>query len=82
MFELIAVCDECHGRLHRDKREEPADDTPGPAWLEDPYPCDGCRFASEHKNQPWCFILDVSAEDALAPDGNCGPLRHNFEPLK
>ncbi|MCK1357156.1 MULTISPECIES: hypothetical protein [unclassified Bradyrhizobium] len=82
VFELIAVCDECHSRLHSDKTSDcsPAE-IDGAEW-EDQHPCDGCRFASENENRPWCFILDTSAADALASGGDCGPERHNFEPLK
>lgn len=80
MFELIAICDECHARLHEEKDgEAPADG--GSEW-EDGHPCEGCRHSSEHENRRWCFILNEYAADALAPGGDCGPEHVTFEPLR
>ncbi|SRR6266849_6211614 len=84
MFELVAVCDECHARLHADKHnDEPAEnETDLKSEWEDGHPCEGCRHASEKQNRRWCFVLDQYASDALAVGGNCGPERISFEPLR
>lgn len=84
MFELVAVCKECHERLHNDKTAEEGTEAVAKfvsEW-EEHYPCDGCRFQAEEKGRRWCFILDQYAADALAPGGDCGPKHLNFEPLK
>jgi uncharacterized protein with PIN domain len=84
MFELLAVCNECHARLHEDKDGDSTAEIEADLrseW-EDHYPCDGCRHAGEQRNRRWCFILDQFAADALLPEGGCGPQQENFEPLK
>jgi hypothetical protein len=77
LFELVAVCDPCHTRLHNEDAEieEPND------WREG-MPCDGCRSNSERNNRRWCSATDTLAVDALAPDGECGEDRKLFDPLK
>ncbi|MGO9461359.1 MAG: HNH endonuclease [Rhodomicrobium sp.] len=72
LFELVAVCDDCHEQLHLDDSEHK-----GPAR-----PCDGCRYESEENGKPWCFRSDVSTEEALSADGDCGPNASLFEPLR
>ncbi|HVI77923.1 MAG TPA: hypothetical protein VM715_07135 [Candidatus Acidoferrum sp.] len=80
MFELIAICDECHVRLHPEKHDlEPVDFET--EWREG-HPCDGCRHGSEQQNRRWCFILDQYASEALAKGGDCGPELASFEPLR
>jgi hypothetical protein len=82
MFELVAICSDCHRRIHKD---EGADDSETEIYQIDwsvVHPCDGCRYTSEEKGQWWCFILDQSTIDALAETGDCGPNRHNFESLR
>jgi 5-methylcytosine-specific restriction endonuclease McrA len=74
MFELIAICDECHARLHDDSDEQSE-------WADD-YPCDACRWVSEDGGRRWCAALHQYAADALAEGGDCGPERACFEPLK
>jgi hypothetical protein len=84
MFELVAVCDECHARIHADKHnDEPAENEADleSEW-EDGHPCEGCRHGSEKQNRRWCFVLDQYASDALAAGGDCGPERASFEPLR
>jgi hypothetical protein len=83
MFQLIAICDGCHDRLHADEAD---DEKTGSAdvrseW-EDHYPCDGCRYGGENSGRRWCGILDQAAADALEPGAACGPERTSFEPLK
>lgn len=68
LFELVAICDECHARLHRKSPYESV--------------CDGCRHQTEEHGVPWCFISDTAASDALSVDGDCGPKRSSFEPLR
>jgi uncharacterized protein with PIN domain len=84
MFELVAVCDECHARLHADKHDdEPAEtETDVRSEWEDGHACEGCRHGSEKQNRRWCFILDQYAADSLAVGGGCGPDLANFEPLR
>jgi hypothetical protein len=83
LFELVAVCDECHLRIHPEKHEHPQEQqfSALSEW-QDGYPCEACRFQDRRDNQPWCFVLEQSAADALAPGGDCGPKRVSFEPLK
>jgi hypothetical protein len=70
LFELVAVCDECHEGLHRDDTDS------------DEHRCSGCRWLTEHRDKVWCGMFDVAADEALAEDGDCGPHRSAFEPLK
>jgi 5-methylcytosine-specific restriction endonuclease McrA len=72
LFELVAVCDDCHQRLH-------ADDAPDDGRIR---PCDDCRHESEEEGKAWCSLSDVSAKEALSADGDCGPNRSLFEPLR
>jgi hypothetical protein len=83
MFELVAVCADCHARVHADNETNDAadDDSERSEW-EDGHPCEGCRFGSEEKGRRWCFILEKLAADALAEGGGCGPQLDNFEPLR
>lgn len=85
MFELIAVCDECHKRLHPEKNpdvEVSISDTHIFSEWNDGHVCDSCRFASESNNRRWCSISDQYAIDALSEIGECGPKRVSFEPLR
>jgi hypothetical protein len=80
MFELVAVCDECHKRLHSEKT---GDHEPEPEnERRDGFPCDACRWQHEYKHRRWCSILDIYAADALAEGGDCGPTQKMLEPLK
>jgi hypothetical protein len=78
MFDLLALCDDCHDRLHPEKNTavESADD-----WSTE-HPCAACRWQSEKKSMPWCGWYDLRAVDALAADGECGPERRGYEGLK
>lgn len=84
LFELVALCDECHNRLHAEDDHgfstESAPDSP-PEFEAD-HPCNGCRFMSEENGTHWCFISEMSAANARSADGPCGPRRTNFEHLK
>ena len=87
LFELVAVCDDCHGRLHssdtndvEDQNERTLDELV--ADLErNVHPCDGCRHASGEAGKHWCFIFEAPAEVARSSSGECGPQRNGYEPL-
>jgi hypothetical protein len=81
MFELIAVCDECHARLHADRTSDNDAIDLELEWREGP-PCDACRYQSEQSNRRGCLILDKFASDALAEGGGCGPNLDSFEELR
>ncbi len=83
MFELIAVCDKCHARLHIENKDDGqlVENDLRSEW-EDGHPCDGCRHGSEQNSRRWCFLLDQYAADALADWGDCGPKRKSFERLR
>ena len=83
MFELVAVCDECHDRLHADDTGEQDEDErfDETEWY-DGHVCEGCRWQSEQDHKRWCGILHVSAKDALKDGGDCGPKHALFEPLR
>ena len=73
LFELVALCHSCHARWHQENEAEEYEELP----------CCGCRFQGEgNSGQPWCFVYDVPARDALSPKGQCGPELRSFEPLK
>jgi hypothetical protein len=75
LFELVAVCDHCHQRLH-DEHGQAADE-----W-QDGFPCEGCRFQGEKDNRRWCRVFDFLAIEALSLNGQCGPTHAGFEPMK
>ena len=83
MFELVAICDECHARIHEDKPSIAAEveSEPEIEW-RDGFPCDACRWQDQRGHRRWCGILDVYATDALADGGECGPTQKALEPLK
>jgi hypothetical protein len=62
LFELAAVCNKCHRRLH----------PPEVVNLED-LPCWACRFQAIKGTVPFCTKFEEFAFDALAADGQCGP---------
>jgi 5-methylcytosine-specific restriction endonuclease McrA len=80
LFELVAVCEECHTRLHAE--DEPEQKPVG----EDGRPnsvlnaCVGCRHQASDNGKAMCFLFG-SAEHALAKNGQCGPDHLGFEPL-
>jgi 5-methylcytosine-specific restriction endonuclease McrA len=72
LFELAAVCEGCHRRLH-----------PNEYSGFDELPCSGCRWQSEDKNRiPLCGKYDVQSIEALSMEGECGPHHEGLEPLK
>ena len=75
LFELVAVCDGCHGRLHQDAGSSTDE------W-KDGFPCEGCRWQSEKGPRRWCGQFDVLAVEALSVNGQCGPERAALEPLR
>lgn len=84
MFELVAVCDECHARVHIDKRPEAIVQIESESENEwrDGFPCDACRWQDQQGHRRWCGILNVYATDALAEGGECGPKQKALEPLR
>jgi hypothetical protein len=75
LFELVAVCDRCHDRLHREN------DLTADEWGDD-FPCQSCRFQDEKDHRRWCGVFDVLAVEALSAEGQCGPNRAGYEPMK
>jgi hypothetical protein len=78
LFELVALCRACHDRIHEDKRETIGDE------LSDDFepPCAACQFQDDTNDMPWCGKFDVSAKDAMAEGGECGPRQRELVPLK
>jgi hypothetical protein len=76
LFELVALCDECHDRIHQDDRVGL-----GEEW-SDEFPCAGCRWGSEKEGRRWCAQFEVYTVIALSSQGRCGPKHSGFEPLK
>ena len=80
LFELVAVCSECHAGLHPEKADSQDEEL---AWeWSDGFPCDACRCSTEEGNRKWCGKFDMLAVAALAPDGECGPKHKELEPLR
>jgi hypothetical protein len=78
LFELVAVCDECHERIHaHDTNTEDLEYE----W-SDCHPCCGCRWQSEQNNRRWCSKFDILAQISLSADGPCGPKHVELEPLR
>jgi hypothetical protein len=78
LFELMAVCDECHDRLHRE--DVPEADLVN-EWQEAEL-CSGCRFAGEHEHRPYCHKFGAYIIEAVSPEGDCGPNRSGEEELR
>jgi hypothetical protein len=76
LFELVALCDECHSRLHEQERLATVDE-----WQDD-FVCAGCRWQGEKGHRRWCAQFETLAIDALSPAGKCGAEHAGFEPLK
>jgi 5-methylcytosine-specific restriction endonuclease McrA len=77
LFELVAVCDGCHERLHAD------DDNPDhEVSAEDCEGCRSCRWQDDYSGRMWCVKFDTLAAAALSVSGDCGPQRNGFEPLR
>lgn len=78
LFELVAVCQSCHRRLHPD--EVAAQESSFPLELE--HPCNGCRFTAGSYREWECGRTDTEVSIAISEVGECGPRRLLFEPLK
>lgn len=74
LFELVALCDECHRKTHR---FEPVTEL---EWEEKA--CAGCRWGSWEGDLGWCALFEVTVGIALAKNGPCGPELKGIEPLK
>ena len=75
MFELVAICHDCHERWHK---------TGSAAELDtERMPCLGCRWLDwGESTPPQCFKLSMPVAQALAQGGPCGPQALALEPLK
>ncbi|HEY1361789.1 MAG TPA: hypothetical protein VGF60_06055 [Xanthobacteraceae bacterium] len=73
LFELVAVCDACHSRLHED------DPDLGEFFG---HRCRDCRRQADHQGKVWCLFFGISADEALANEDQCGLERIQFAPLK
>lgn len=80
LFQLVAVCPECHAGLHAEKIFFEDENL---AWeWGDNFPCNACRCSTEEGNRKWCSKFDMLALAALASDGECGPNHKQLELLK
>lgn len=70
LFELVALCRQCHDRIHGKLSEAESNREP---------PCCGCRWSCDCIT---CDKFQVSITLAMAEDGPCGPQQSEFEPLK
>ncbi len=77
MFELLAVCNDCHGRLHPTDETIAAEVEAEIARLD----CQ-CRFGDDPGLEPQCGKFCISVKEAIAPDGPCGPHRDEHEGYK
>jgi len=76
LFELVALCNECHERIHQEDQAGIEDEWGGEA------PCAGCRWQAEKDHRQWCGQFEISTIQALCAQGQCGPKHAGFEPLK
>ncbi|KAF0115009.1 MAG: Uncharacterized protein FD150_1247 [Rhodobacteraceae bacterium] len=72
IFELVALCRDCHEICHPDKSERPFYDN-------DYLPCFNFRWLFEPAN---CGRTDEKCYVALSPNGGCGPKFSLFENFK
>lgn len=78
LFELVAVCADCHDRCHPEKQISDADLEPYPGS-----PCWGCRWQFPDENGiEHCCIFDVAAETARQRSDLCGEKLSAREELK
>ncbi|MBD9594518.1 MULTISPECIES: hypothetical protein [unclassified Ensifer] len=85
LFELVAVCTECHERLHEDEVESPEEVENGDAGHDDEayyLLCSDCRWQGDRDRQRWCEYTDMPAEHATTEGGPCGPQRLLHAELK
>lgn len=85
LFELVAVCDECHERLHQpDTADGNREGTDTEADAEDDIepPCCDCTWSGFKGDRYWCFQFDEDVKQAISPRGSCGPDRQHLRPLK
>ncbi len=74
LFELVALCAACHERCHADEGDGD--------WPQE-LPCSACRWQDwDDAGQMRCGKFGCEALEALATDGQCGPLAEQLEPLK
>lgn len=76
LFELVALCNECHVRIHRGDEASAENEWRGGC------PCEACRWQDERDSRRWCGKFDMRAAQAMAAEGPCGPDHVELEPLK
>lgn len=80
LFELVAICEECHDMVHGKTKEDLLKFDPI-EWM-DGFPCESCRWQDEENNRRWCGKFHIHARIALSDGGSCGPFHKELEPLK
>ncbi len=76
MFELVALCDGCHAKVHTHEAVSLNE------WAE--LPCHSCQWGSwgEETGAAWCSNFDTSTGVALKDVGLCGPNHIGFESIE
>ncbi len=87
LFELVALCPDCHARCHPERNPDAAkkeggankdEDDPDAPWHESR--CNACRWGGGWEGSiEWCGYLDIPAHDAQAGEDECAKVK---EPLK
>lgn len=72
LFELVALCHECHARCHADGDEDMALDLKQNDWdILLGTKCSSCRWGGERDGLEWCGNLDISAAEAQSGENEC-----------
>jgi 5-methylcytosine-specific restriction endonuclease McrA len=79
IFQLVAVCEECHSFLHYHKYPQ---FRPSINRDLDNMPCYGCRWRSEEKGRNYCLVHEVPALSALRTESLCNNGKNGFEGLR
>jgi len=75
MYQLVALCDECHKKTHRFE--------PVTQLEHEDLPCNGCRYGSwSDDGRSSCSKFSMTTGKALAKGGPCGPEAKELEPLR
>ena len=96
MFELVALCRECHVKVEQTQNcdddigtsaspasEETQQQNEAENFFEDDWiKCSGCRFQSNDEIGKLCGVFNIPAHIALADDALCGDSGKSYEPLR
>lgn len=86
LFELVAVCGECHDRLHTPETEPTAPVSPQdvPDSIDDDGepPCCDCRWSGFQGDSFWCHQFEITIAHSMSEGGPCGPKRSSLDPLR